>query len=94
MTDPKRGTNSAATSHVRRTSHTQFLTFIREELPGRVTPVVRVQSRRSGALLGTISWYGPWRQFCFWPQADTIFNVGCMDDIQAKIGELRGERAA
>ena len=73
---------------------TQYLAFVREEPQGRKTPIVRVQSRSSGCLLGEIRWYGAWRQFCFYPAFGVLFNVGCMNDITAKIGELMTERRA
>lgn len=74
-------------------TETAYMEFTREDVPGRKTPIVTVTSRSSGAILGQIRWYGPWRQFCFYPWAGTIFNVGCMDDIKAQIAELRAERA-
>lgn len=73
----------------------KYLTFDRHDpTPPRKTPMIVVSSKRSGDLLGFIRWYGPWRQFCFWPQSATIFNTGCMDDIKAVIAELHAERAA
>lgn len=69
-----------------------YLTFERALHPNRKTPTVRVLSKRSGEELGAIVWYGPWRQFCFFPAVGTIFNTGCMTDIQAKIAELMAER--
>jgi hypothetical protein len=44
-----------------------------------------------GGLLGTIAWYGAWRQFCLYPALGTVFNNGCLNDIQAKIAELKAE---
>lgn len=71
----------------------KYLEFVRLDLAGRKTPIVTVHSRRE-ALLGTIRWYGPWRQFCFYPEPATIFNVGCMNDIESVIADLKGERDA
>jgi hypothetical protein len=42
--------------------------------------------------LGQVKWYGPWRQYCFFPGADTVFNVGCMNDICNFIGQLMADR--
>lgn len=75
-------------------SNSQYLDFVRDQPPERKTPIVVVRSKSSGTVLGTIAWFGRWRQFCFWPKADTVFNVGCMADIQAKIAELRAERSS
>lgn len=71
---------------------TQYLIFVLEDLPHRKTPIVQVRSRSNEALLGTIRWFGQWRQFCFYPQPLTIFNAGCMKDIQVEIAGLMEER--
>lgn len=61
---------------------TQYLVFAEDPRPaGKKTNRWRIRSRRSGDLLGTIAWYGAWRQYCFWPEPKTVFNVGCMTDI-------------
>ena len=68
------------------------------------TKVIEVASRpknfRDGSVragrdfsirLGIIKWFGRWRQYAFFPEKDTVFNVGCLSDIQAYIKELRQE---
>lgn len=53
-----------------------------EEQPvEKKTRIVTVRNRRSLAPLGELRWHGPWRQYCFFPQGDTIFNPGCMERI-------------
>ena len=42
--------------------------------------------------LGQVKWYAPWRQYCFYPVPETIFNVGCFKDINDFIGQLEEER--
>lgn len=74
-------------------AESRYLRFERVQLPERKTPVVIVVSKRSGTVLGEIAWYGRWRQFCFYPAEDTVFNVGCLDDIEDMIAELHAERA-
>jgi len=47
----------------------------------------------SGSLpLGTVQWYGPWRQYCFYPADGTIFNKGCLSDIQEFLSNAMAER--
>lgn len=70
----------------------EYLDFVDETPEGRKTKVIVVRSVSGGDVLGLISWFGRWRQYCLWPADDTIFNVGCMNDISAKIGELMAER--
>lgn len=31
--------------------------------------------------LGLIKWYSRWRQYCFYPEKNTIFNSTCLNDI-------------
>lgn len=48
------------------------------------TMVWQVISKKSGNLLGQIAWYGPWRQYAFFPvPADVLFNAECLGDIKA-----------
>ena len=56
------------------------------------TKVVDVRNMSSGFVLGQIKWYGRWRQYTFQPSPDTVFSVGCLEDINAKIDELKNER--
>lgn len=53
------------------------------------TKVVGVWSKRSSDRLGLIKWYGKWRQYAFFPENDTLFNVECLNDIQTYIKGLR-----
>lgn len=71
----------------------EYLVFTPALTSGK-TGVWNVLSLRHDALLGQIKWYGAWRQYCFFPAADTIFNPGCMDDIKAFIGEQMAARCA
>ena len=32
--------------------------------------------------LGWISWYGPWRQFVFYPLPETVYSAGCLNEIE------------
>ena len=68
-----------------------YLIFRQVPTPGK-TQVWHVLSKRSGDLLGTIKWYGAWRQYTFFPSPDTIFNVECMASIMNVIAHLMNER--
>ena len=68
----------------------EYLEVKRQEgAPGRKTHRWKV-SNKSGAGLGTILWYTPWRQYTFRPYALTIFNRACLENITAFLGRLRG----
>jgi hypothetical protein len=62
----------------------EYLDFIEVKDTGK-TKVWDVRSRRSGYTLGIIKWYGPWRQYTFWPAPDTIWNQTCLGDVEAFI---------
>ncbi len=58
------------------------------------TQVWDVLTTSGDDLLGTIRWYGPWRQYCFMPDpnAETVFSAGCLQDVEAHIKKLMNER--
>lgn len=49
------------------------------------TEVYDVLSKSSGAVLGHIKWYGAWRQYCFFPSPNCVFNMGCLNQINEHI---------
>ena len=56
------------------------------------TSVWHCRARSNDCLLGTVKWYGPWRQYSFFPQPDTVFNIACHDDINNFIRQLGKEK--
>lgn len=30
---------------------------------------------------GIIKWYGSWRQYCFFPEVETVWSTGCLQDV-------------
>ncbi len=58
-----------------------YLTIIEIPNPGRRTKVWNVRSKRSGVLLAVIRWYAQWRQYCVFPEASIVFNVGCLNEL-------------
>lgn len=54
------------------------------------TQVYCVQGR--SGMLGIIQWYGPWRAYCFHPNDDTVWSVGCLNDINAAIKAITERR--
>lgn len=66
----------------------KYLEFsVIEEKPK--TKVIGIWSKKNGDSLGIIRWFGRWRQYAFFPQTGTVFNVECLNDIQSYIRELR-----
>jgi len=53
------------------------------------TKVIEVLSKERGSSLGIIKWFGRWRQYAFFPEDGTAFNIECLNDIQSYIKDLR-----
>ena len=56
--------------------------------PRRKTFIYKVININHGSCIGTISWYGSWRQYCLFPEGDTVWSTGCLCDIMKLIGQL------
>ena len=48
------------------------------------TLVHEVFSKDNDETIGVVKWYPPWRHYCFFPCADTVFSDRCM----LRIGEF------
>jgi hypothetical protein len=60
---------------------TKYMEFCKDDSYTGKTEVWVIRNSNSGGRLGTIKWYGAWRQYCFFPEADCVFNNGCLKDI-------------
>jgi hypothetical protein len=69
----------------------EFISFSQVPSNGK-TQIWQCLSNNGGYALGVVKWYGAWRQYCFFPSGETIFNVGCLSDIQDFIRQLMEER--
>ena len=56
------------------------------------TSIWRCLNNKSLVHLGIIKWYAPWRQYCFTPYQNTVFNKGCLEDINDFITQLMEDR--
>ncbi len=61
--------------------------------PRRKTRVYEVGSLSSDTCLGVIKWHGAWRQYCFFPAAETLWSRGCLADVIDFLERLKTERA-
>ena len=57
------------------------------------TEIWNIISKSSEFILGRVKWYGPWRQYCFFPSPHTVFNHTCMMDINDFIKKLMSDRS-
>ncbi len=67
----------------------KYLHFIQVENPGRKTSIWECRNNRSQATLGLVKWYGPWRQYCYYPTVQAVYSPGCMDDMAHFIRQLK-----
>ena len=77
-----------------RFKETKYLTFASEIIKGRKTKTVYIINKSNINCLGTIEWYGTWRQYCFIPTAEfeTVWNNTCLTDVLEVINMLMKER--
>jgi len=69
---------------------TKYLRFIKlERPPSKKTDIILIDSVSGNYTLGRIQWYAPWRQYCFFPYEETVWNTGCMEDVYEVINELK-----
>jgi len=53
-----------------------------------------VENRRRDEILGYIRWYGPWRQYTFYPEPLTVWSAGCLAEVQKYISGIAKRGAA
>lgn len=76
-------------------TESKYLFFSDVTPDGRATKIISVCSQHSGDRLAQIKWFGRWHQYCFYPEPGTIFNKGCLSDINDRIDtEMRLWRAS
>ena len=59
---------------------------------GVFTSLRSLSNKSKGNVLGIIKWYSLWRQYCFFPDANTIYSQDCLRDIVNFIKKLMKER--
>lgn len=56
------------------------------------TSVWAVRNIKSQSIIGYIKWYCAWRQYCFFPETETLYSAGCLQDIINFMGEESGKK--
>lgn len=72
----------------------KWITFKETHDTGK-TKVWDIHALQNDELLGSVRWFGRWRQYCFYPSRATIWNADCLNDVTAFIKyqmELRKEK--
>ena len=72
---------------------TEYEYILMSRLPQKGTTAVwQVENKSHGYRLGDIKWYGPFRQYAFFPAGGgLVFSIGCMADISEFIKALAKE---
>jgi len=71
---------------------TAYLDFADAEVKDRKTKIIAVINKHHQEIIGEIRWFGKWRQYCFYPYNETVWNKTCLDDVQEVIKKLMDER--
>ncbi|HLD89411.1 MAG TPA: hypothetical protein VI911_00065 [Patescibacteria group bacterium] len=74
---------------------TKYLLFKDTLKLGRKTKIISIINKSSLDEIGTIEWYGAWRQYCFMPERfefNTVWNNTCLTDVIFVINKLMKER--
>lgn len=56
------------------------------------TKVFNVLTKDGDGLLGVVKWFGPWRCYSFYPEANTLYERTCLIDITKFLSSLMLER--
>jgi hypothetical protein len=56
------------------------------------TMVYGIRSKHHGDLIGLVKWYFPWRQYCTFPEPNTVWTRSCHKEVDAFIDGLMEAR--
>ena len=72
----------------------EYIRFIQLPQPNRKRKTQHWDCRniKANFTLGYVCWHCAWRQYCFFPCADTVFSTGCLNDINDFISQLMAQR--
>lgn len=71
----------------------KWIAFI--EAPQKADSKTRIwwvnERRDGGGALGSVRWFGRWRRYAFFPEANTVFEQDCLWDIADFVAERTAE---
>ena len=50
------------------------------------------RNNKSNTDLGEVKWYGQWRQYCYFPDGMSVYNIDCLKDIIDFVNQLNKEK--
>ena len=69
----------------------EYLKFVEADSSWRKTRIVEVCTVSSNVCLGVIQWHSTWRQYCFWPEAQTLYNTDCLSEISKEVFKMNAD---
>lgn len=57
-----------------------YIQFV-EDTPAAKTNRWEVVTLPGSTVIGRITWYGPWRKYCFFPRGETVYEQVCLREI-------------
>jgi hypothetical protein len=66
-----------------------YLNFVMVGRSGNGKTIIIDVTSISGYRLGIIKWFGRWRQYCFFPEPQTVFSEGCLQEISEYLRGLK-----
>ena len=72
---------------------TKYLAFVDTDQPEtKKTKIIAIVSIHHDEAIGEIRWFSKWRQYCFYPYNETVWNIDCLGSITSVIRELMIKR--
>jgi len=76
---------------------TEYLVFVLPDEKEGVkqppkTKLIAIINKHHNEVIGEIKWFSKWRQYCFYPTNNTIWNKDCLNDVNSVITKLMEER--
>lgn len=68
----------------------KYLTFRIKEQRLK-TNVYSCLNNNSRVELGVVKWYGAWRQYCYFPLVEAVYNQACLNDIATFLEKVNKE---
>jgi hypothetical protein len=69
----------------------KWIRFEDQMMANRKTKVFAVINKDTGKVIGTVSWYAPFRQYSYFPADNTVYERTCLRDIVEFIEKLMEE---
>jgi hypothetical protein len=70
----------------------EYISFKQDPVDKNRKTLVFTCVTNNGGVLGEVSWYSPWRQYCYFATRQTVYSKGCLNDIHDFIEQLMDAR--